>query len=211
MKKKETITLLPPIKKSIQPTITSVLNLLPKGVSIRRNAPSNESKTKTTQSPAINSSNDKLDTPKAQISSSPTTASSNKRIITRRSNEAIAPPVSKKVELKPHTGGAVSKFRPILIKPKPSVTTASTTSATAAILAKPVNQQVIRKSTVASAVPINNPLQNAGVKTMKMMIGDKRVKVQKITVTKAEAAALAKDGRIQMKDGAMILSNPNSK
>lgn len=43
-----------------------------------------------------------------------------------------------------------------------------------------------------------------------MKIGEKRVKVQKIMVTKSEAAALAKEGRIQYKDGNMILKGASS-
>lgn len=40
---------------------------------------------------------------------------------------------------------------------------------------------------------------------VKMQIGDQKVKLHKILVTKSEAAALAKDGRIQYEGGNMIL------
>lgn len=46
---------------------------------------------------------------------------------------------------------------------------------------------------------------------IEMTIGDKKVKVQKISITKSEADAMAKAGRIQMKDGAMILSKGKAK
>lgn len=46
---------------------------------------------------------------------------------------------------------------------------------------------------------------------IEMTIGDKKVKVQKISVSKSEADAMAKAGRIQMKDGALILSKGKSK
>ncbi|XP_065370314.1 zinc finger protein pita [Calliphora vicina] len=41
---------------------------------------------------------------------------------------------------------------------------------------------------------------------VKINISDKKVKVQRITVTKAQAAAMAKEGRIKIKDGKIILN-----
>ncbi|KAI8128954.1 hypothetical protein FF38_07928 [Lucilia cuprina] len=41
---------------------------------------------------------------------------------------------------------------------------------------------------------------------VKKKLGDRKVKVQKITVTKAQAAAMAKEGRIKIKDGKIILN-----
>uniref|UniRef100_A0A1I8PQ74 Protein krueppel n=1 Tax=Stomoxys calcitrans TaxID=35570 RepID=A0A1I8PQ74_STOCA len=47
---------------------------------------------------------------------------------------------------------------------------------------------------------------NNSSSVVKMKIGDKNVKVQKMRVTKAQAEAMAKEGKIKIKDGQMILN-----
>lgn len=71
------------------------------------------------------------------------------------------------------------------------------------------------KKTVTSTPPEKKMKTSPGSSKVKevieMTIGDKKVKVQKISVSKSEADAMAKAGRIQMKDGAMILSKGKAK
>ncbi|XP_075166155.1 pita [Haematobia irritans] len=50
-------------------------------------------------------------------------------------------------------------------------------------------------------LPISSKLSNTVMK-----IGDRNVKVQKMRITKAQAEAMAKEGKIKMKDGQMILN-----
>lgn len=56
-----------------------------------------------------------------------------------------------------------------------------------------------------------SPGSSKGKEVIEMTIGDRKVKVQKISISKVEADAMAKAGRIQMKDGAMILSKGKAK
>lgn len=48
-------------------------------------------------------------------------------------------------------------------------------------------------------------------KTFEMKIGDKMVKVQKVVMTKAEVAAMARDGKIEMQGDTMILKQTKAK
>lgn len=76
-------------------------------------------------------------------------------------------------------------------------------------------RDVSPKKKVITTPPEKKLKQSLGTSKTKqvieMTIGDKKVKVQKISVSKSEADAMAKAGRIQMKDGAMILSKGNAK
>ncbi|XP_054736447.1 putative zinc finger protein 840 isoform X1 [Anastrepha obliqua] len=51
----------------------------------------------------------------------------------------------------------------------------------------------------------------AGDTVTKIKVGEKKMRVQKIVVTKAEAAAMAKEGRLRIKDGNLILTTKASK
>ncbi|XP_067631312.1 zinc finger protein pita [Eurosta solidaginis] len=55
-----------------------------------------------------------------------------------------------------------------------------------------------------------SPTADKGVK-MQMRLGDKQVRVHKIVVTKGQAAAMAKEGRICIKDGNLILTSKTQK
>lgn len=56
-----------------------------------------------------------------------------------------------------------------------------------------------------------NLIDKQSKKVVEMVIGDKKVKVHKITMTKAEAQKMAKQGRIKMENGAMILKQKSTK
>lgn len=66
------------------------------------------------------------------------------------------------------------------------------------------------KSPVINKSPRNVGLPNATeMASSSIRIGDKNVKIQRLRVTKAQAEAMAKEGRIKMKDGQMILNRDN--
>lgn len=67
----------------------------------------------------------------------------------------------------------------------------------------------VTKSTTPKASPsVQKPMENktSPATSTAVKTGASKVKVTKITVTKAEAAVMAKDGRIKIKDGKMILN-----
>ncbi|XP_058819623.1 transcriptional repressor CTCF isoform X2 [Topomyia yanbarensis] len=68
------------------------------------------------------------------------------------------------------------------------------------VLAKPVS----KPSEVETGATKKN-------KTFEMKIGNKMVKVQKVVMTKAEVAAMARDGKIEMQGDTMILKQPRAK
>lgn len=63
------------------------------------------------------------------------------------------------------------------------------------------------KLPVTNKSPRNVGLPNTTeMASSSIRIGDKNVKIQRLRVTKAQAEAMAKEGRIKMKDGQMILN-----
>lgn len=86
----------------------------------------------------------------------------------------------------------------------PKGVTVKKTTATAA------NNNSDSKSPVINKSPRNVGLPNATeMASSSIRIGDKNVKIQRLRVTKAQAEAMAKEGRIKMKDGQMILNRDN--
>ncbi|XP_036330702.1 uncharacterized protein LOC118742605 isoform X1 [Rhagoletis pomonella] len=75
----------------------------------------------------------------------------------------------------------------------------------------------ITSTAIVSATPDTDKLiagtetEHSGDKVVKMKFNEKRMRVQKIVVTKAEAAAMAKQGRLRIKDGNLILTQKSSK
>lgn len=92
----------------------------------------------------------------------------------------------------------------LLRMPKGVTVKKTTATATAA------NNNSDSKSPVINKSPRNVGLPNATeMASSSIRIGDKNVKIQRLRVTKAQAEAMAKEGRIKMKDGQMILNRDN--
>lgn len=83
---------------------------------------------------------------------------------------------------------------------RPQQSTPSTSSADAIITKK----KIISPQPIKREINLEDPLKPQ-TKLIEMKIGDKMVKVQKIVMTKSQVAAMTKKGKIEMKDGAMIL------
>lgn len=91
-----------------------------------------------------------------------------------------------------------------LLRMPKGVTVKKTTTTTVA------NNNSDSKSPVINKSPRNVGLPNATeMASSSIRIGDKNVKIQRLRVTKAQAEAMAKEGRIKMKDGQMILNRDN--
>lgn len=74
---------------------------------------------------------------------------------------------------------------------------AKTTPKASPVSSTTTNKKSPQKSVLAEAKKIEEPVE--------MMIGNKKVKVKKVTMSKAQVAEMTRDGRIQMKGGTMIL------
>ncbi|XP_058447165.1 zinc finger protein 184-like isoform X2 [Malaya genurostris] len=71
------------------------------------------------------------------------------------------------------------------------------------------NTKTLAKPVVKSNEVDSGPVKKS--KTFEMKIGNKMVKVQKVVMTKAEVAAMARDGKIEMQGDTMILKQPRTK
>lgn len=193
-------------------SVGEVLKSLPKGMTIKRpsaappKSPSVEKKVEPSQYPAskpvtpkatatqgaspkkaspVSSSTKKLrtsDPPKA-VAEKPQPVKSSPRTGTKRPNEdAKSPSPTKRLAVESKKPAGVSVSGSATPKPVP----------------KPVPTGIIAASDV-----VKKPN-----KTFEMKIGDKMVKVQKVVMTKAEVAAMARDGKIEMQGDTMILKQP---
>lgn len=76
------------------------------------------------------------------------------------------------------------------------------------LLKMPKGVTVTKSTTPKASLSVEKPIENktSPATSTAVKTGTPKVKVTKITVTKAEAAVMAKDGRIKIKDGKMILN-----
>lgn len=74
-----------------------------------------------------------------------------------------------------------------------------------------VNSQIVTKSSKTQPLATSTPQSSeTTTKYCEMKIGDRMVKVQKVRMTKTQVDAMKKEGKIEMKDGAIILKNCSS-
>ncbi|XP_055918907.1 uncharacterized protein LOC129950959 [Eupeodes corollae] len=177
--------------KSRQPTIQAALNAISKSVSIKKIETSN----KASVSPTI---------PKpVEAEKTPTPTASTPTNTTRKSS----PRVTAKQESSEQT--KLSKQSPTSTNKRMLRQRGEVTSVTKAqTKPSPVSGQIKKSPTKSAdvvAVKKTESSSEEDKKLVEMIIGDKKVKVKKITMTKAQVDEMTRDGLIQMKGGTMIL------
>lgn len=185
--KREEKSVISPSGKLRQTTLTSVLQQLPKGVTIikKEKVPATALADKT--SPEAK----EIRVLNQRIIKKPIT-SPEQAAVAMKSPRGLDKPVEQRNSTLPIENKIIPAAK---IKPSPKQANSSPTSIT--------NQKKKSTQTQQSSVAPSGVAQNQ--KLVEMMIGDRKVKVQKIMMTKAEVAAMAKEGKIEMKGGTMIL------
>lgn len=179
----------PPVKKDPSPVLRKVnMKALPAGISVKRKVPDPVN----TPTPPIESTPPKTTDPKQQTIAPVTRA----KMATPASNKPSASSSNKKSPANSHEKPASNKSspsgngKPSASHPKPP----SSSKSSASNNDKPTGSS--RPST-----------RNASKDVVNMMIGDEMIQVQKVKMTKAQVAAMAREGKIEMKDGQVFLKH----
>lgn len=168
--------------KTRQPTIQAALKAIPKSVSIKR----------------IETATNSAATPK---SAEKTPTIMNKKSSPRGTivTSKVDPPQSIKITKQSPN----SSTR--MLRQRAETTLETKIESKTSPVAVGGNKKIISKSAESMAVKKNEESIEEDKKIVEMVIGDKKVKVKKITMSKAQVAEMTRDGRIQMKGGTMIL------
>lgn len=215
--KKSTLQKLQPILKSVTPLVTAtapktvgeVLKNLPKGMVVKRpivpptaTATTNEKKADPT--PAVDTS---------PSPSTPKPAMVQKKLLPYMNAKQPPPtPLAKSTPIKPiETTKATTRSS----SKRPAEDTKSP-SPVKKVAVEATITKTSPSTTVPTPKPVLKPVPKPGSsmkksKTFEMKIGDKMVKVQKVVMTKAEVAAMARDGKIEMQGDTMILKQGKAK
>ncbi|XP_062707367.1 zinc finger protein pita [Aedes albopictus] len=215
--KKSTLQKLQPILKSVTPLVTAtapktvgeVLKNLPKGMVVKRpivpptaTATTNEKKADPT--PAVETS---------PSPSTPKPAMVQKKLLPyMNAKQPPQTPLAKSTPIKPiETTKATTRSS----SKRPAEDTKSP-SPVKKVAVEATSTKTSPSTTVPTPKPVLKPVPKPGSsmkksKTFEMKIGDKMVKVQKVVMTKAEVAAMARDGKIEMQGDTMILKQGKAK
>lgn len=176
-------------KQLVQQTLISVLEQLPKSVTVMKK-----------EKPTVTPTKEKRATPSNEV------RILNEKII-RKADQNTSTKTIKLTDIKlpvkviEGKSSSLSPKENIPMKSKPSPTAGPSRSISSTrVETKPVTKQA--GSTPQSKA---SPEQTGQKKLLEMMIDNRKVKVHKIVMTKAEVAAMAKEGKIEMKGGTMIL------
>lgn len=196
-------------------SVGDVLKNLPKGMIVKRpNAPaasstptaSEKCSTASEKKPATGPAIAAQATPQTPIPTTPKPIQKKPPPSVQPSRQAPSTPLAKSTPLKPTES---MKPAPRLATKRPAEERKSPSPIKKLAVEASKSTNITSPSAspsapVAKAVP--KPLNSAKKsKTFEMKIGDRMVKVQKVVMTKAEVAAMARDGKIEMQGDTMIL------
>lgn len=198
---------------TVPKSVGDVLKNLPKGVVVKRpNAPQQSTSTLIEKKPdpslvvaaqAATSKNPPAPTPKPVTVQKKTLQNVQPKQPPQTLAAKAVPIKLESLKTSPRTGTkrpAENTKSPSPVKKLAVEATKSNTSATPSVSTpKPVLKAVPKPSSVKKS------------KTFEMKIGDRMVKVQKVVMTKAEVAAMARDGKIEMQGDTMILKQGKTK
>ncbi|XP_065073689.1 zinc finger protein pita-like [Ochlerotatus camptorhynchus] len=203
-----------PVTSSSSKTVGDVLKNLPKGVVVRRPAA-----TTPTPSPV-----EKKTEPSPK--GSPNGSTPPKPPTMAPKSVAVQKKSPANVQL-PQRTSDVSTAKNNPVKPQPTKSSPRIAAKRPAEPSKspsPTKKMAVEPKTPAASGSSTKPVAKAVLKpgatipgsakkgkTFEMKIGDKMVKVQKVVMTKAEVAAMARDGKIEMQGDTMILKQTKAK
>lgn len=131
------------------------------------------------------------------------TRSASNVVVTKKATAVATSPPKKSSQTQ------LTKF--LTVKPKPNTGLAQKTT-------KDTPTHSKNPTPIVTSTPTSNPIKNASsapakneLKPLSMKIGDKLVKVQQVRMSKAQIEALTKDGKIEMRDGQMIMKKISPK
>lgn len=191
-------------KKPVKSTdIQKVLNNLPRSVTVFKKE-NKETETKPTEdhekSPRI------LNTKVVENKTPPIKAVSVQKSIDKDIKMNINPAKGGPLKASPNTSASKPQTKSIA---QISNSRNQSASSNSSISPLKVNPQIEMKSVKTQPLATSTPQQSSesNSKYCEMKIGDRMVKVQKVRMTKTQVDAMKKEGKIEMKDGAIILKN----
>ncbi|XP_055637094.1 RE1-silencing transcription factor-like [Toxorhynchites rutilus septentrionalis] len=129
------------------------------------------------------------------------------KAVAEKSQSVKSPPAKTAMKRPNEDKSEGTPVKKLAVDPK-TIRTASSPSKSVAKAVSTATTRAVRPVATPSPAPSTSVKKG---KTFEMKIGDKMVKVQKVVMTKAEVAAMARDGKIEMQGDKMILKQPKVK